>query len=152
MHADSLSLRHCVGVNAVAMFVVNRRPSMPRTRAGRFLVALLIACLTHLGLLQAARAAVIDTQTLVQVQDRAAAISSAQAKLDRADVRDALVALGVNPDEAKARVAALTDTEIAQLHGKLDQLPAAGDGGWILLVVVLAILVWLFASGKLHYK
>jgi hypothetical protein len=125
---------------------------MPGTRAKRCLAALLIACLAHFGLLQAAHAAVIDTQTAVQLQDRMAAISSAQAKLDRADVRDALVALGVNPEEAKARVAVLTDAEIAQLHGKLDQLPAAGDGGWILLVVVLAVLVWLFASGKLHYK
>ena len=31
----------------------------------------------------------------------------------------------------------------------LANLPAAGDGGWILLVILLTVLVVLFATGKL---
>lgn len=125
---------------------------MPHTPAGRFLAAFLILCLGHLGLLQVGHAAVIDTHTAVQLQDRAAAVSSVQAKLDRADVRQALVDLGVDPSQAQQRVAALTDAEVALLQDKLDQLPAAGDGGWFLLVVVLGVLIYLFASGKLQFK
>lgn len=125
---------------------------MPGTRVGRFLAAFLIVCLGHLGLLQVAHAAVIDTHAAVQLQDRAAAISDVQAKLGRADVRQALVELGVDPDQAQQRVAALTDAEIAALQGKLDQLPAAGDAGWVILVVVLAVLIYMFATGKLQYK
>ena len=125
---------------------------MVATAMKRFLSAFLILCLSHLGMMQAVHAAVIDTQSAVQLQDRAAAISDVQAKLDRADVRQALVGLGVDPAQAQDRVAALTDSEIATLQQKLDQLPAAGDGGWILLVIVLALIIWLFASGKLVYK
>ena len=125
---------------------------MVATAMKRFLSAFLILCLSHLGMGQAVPAAVIDTQSAVQLQDRAAAISDVQAKLDRADVRQALVGLGVDPAQAQERVAALTDSEIATLQQKLDQLPAAGDGGWILLVIVLAVIIWLFASGKLVYK
>ena len=125
---------------------------MVATAMKRFLSAFLILCLSHLGMMQAVHAAVIDTQSAVQLQDRAAAISDVQAKLDRADVRQALVGLGVDPAQAQERVAALTDSEIATLQQKLDQLPAAGDGGWILLVIVLAVIIWLFASGKLVYK
>ena len=125
---------------------------MVATAMKRFLSAFLILCLSHLGMVQAVHAAVIDTQSAVQLQDRAAAISDVQAKLDRADVRQALVGLGVDPAQAQERVAALTDSEIATLQQKLDQLPAAGDGGWILLVIVLAVIIWLFASGKLVYK
>ena len=125
---------------------------MVATAMKRFLSAFLILCLSHLGMMQAVHAAVIDTPSAVQLQDRAAAISDVQAKLDRADVRQALVGLGVDPAQAQDRVAALTDSEIATLQQKLDQLPAAGDGGWILLVIVLAVIIWLFASGKLVYK
>jgi hypothetical protein len=123
---------------------------MFRTTAGRTLAAFLILCIGHLGMLQAVRAAVIDTQTVVQLHDRAAAISSVQAKLARTDVQQALIQLGVDPLHARARVAALTDAEIAQLQQHLDRLPAGGDGGWILLVIVLTALIVLFATGKLR--
>jgi hypothetical protein len=125
---------------------------MPGTAAGRYLAAFLILCLGHVGLVQVVGAAIIDTQAAIQLEDRAAAISSVQSKLGRADVRQALIRLGVDPSQAQDRVAALTDTEIAQLQQQLDQLPAGGDGGWILLVIVLAVLIYLFASGKLVYK
>jgi hypothetical protein len=125
---------------------------MPGTAAGRALAAFLILCLGHFGLVQSAVAATIDTQTAMQLQDRAEAVTGIQVKLGRSDVRQALIDLGVDPVQAQERVAALTDTEIAQLQQRLDQLPAAGDGGWILLVIVLGVLIYLFASGKLVYK
>jgi hypothetical protein len=125
---------------------------MPSTTAGRFLAAFLVLCLTHLGLVQSLHAAAVDTQVVVQIHDREAAISSVQARLGRADVRQALIDLGVDPANAQQRVAALTDAEIARLQKDLDQLPAGGDAGWIVLAVVLGILIYLFATGKLHYK
>jgi hypothetical protein len=125
---------------------------MARTTAGRFLAAFLILCITHLGMLQSVHAAAVDTQTVLQLEDRDAAVSAVQAKLGRADVRQALTDLGVDPDTAQQRVAALTDAEIAKLQADLDRLPAGGDGGWILLAIVLGILIYLFATGKLQYR
>ncbi len=118
----------------------------------RMLSAILVASMLNLGMFQTAGAAAIDTETAVQIEDRGAIAARIDSRLAREDVRQAMQGLGVDPDQARARVAALTDAEILQLDGKLAQLPAAGDGGWILLVIVLGVLIWLFASGKLSYR
>lgn len=116
----------------------------------RLLAVLLTVVLIHSGLFQSAIAATIETQTVVQTLDREAAVSRIQAQLSRDDVRKALEELGVSPVQAKARVSALTDAEVAKVDRELARLPAAGDGGWILLVIVLTVLVVLFATGKLR--
>jgi type IV secretory pathway VirJ component len=115
----------------------------------RVLAALLVVCLTNLGLAHSAGAAVIGTPLLVQLEDRTAAVSRVQSSLAREDVRKAMVQLGVDPEQAQERVLALTDAEVAQLDQDLAKLPAGGDGGWILLVIVLTVLIVLFATGKL---
>jgi hypothetical protein len=58
--------------------------------------------------------------------------------LDRADEQ----AYGVSPSEVKARIAALTDAEAAELAARIDSLPAGGIGiiGAI-LVVFLVLLI-----------
>jgi hypothetical protein len=77
----------------------------------------------------------------------AAAVASSPAKeriigvLERRDVRAQLASLGVNPADAKARVAALTDEEAAQLAARLDSMPAGGDG--IGALVGAALLIFL---------
>jgi|SRR5688572_2706505 hypothetical protein len=62
--------------------------------------------------------------------------------LDRADVQAQLQAYGVSPSEVKARIAALTDEEAAELAARIDSLPAGGIGiiGAI-LVVFLVLLI-----------
>ena len=58
--------------------------------------------------------------------------------LAREDVQRQLTLLGVDPEEAASRVAGLSDAEIQQIAGQLDELPA-GEGG--VGVVVGAILI-----------
>lgn len=118
----------------------------------RTLSAVLIVSLLNMGMLQTAGAAAIDTQAAIALEDRAAVNARIDERLAREDVRRAMQSLGVDPDQARERVAALTDAEVLQLDGKLAQLPAAGDGGWFLLVIVLGVLIFLFASGKLNYR
>jgi len=60
---------------------------------------------------------------------------------DRADVRAALERQGVSPDEAKARVDALSDDEAERLAARFDSLPAAGSG--IETALVIGFLVFL---------
>jgi hypothetical protein len=60
--------------------------------------------------------------------------------LAREEAVSQLEALGVAPDEARARVESLTDEEVLQIAGKLDALPA-GEGPVGLLVVVLLIVL-----------
>ena len=63
--------------------------------------------------------------------------------LQRAQVQAVLVAQGVDPTAAEARVAALTDEEAALLSSRFEQLPAGGDprGFFALLVVVGVVYV-----------
>ena len=123
---------------------------MSNVTFNRLLAAVLVVCVTNLGFVHSAKAAVIGTPLLVQVEDRTAAVSRIQSSLAREDVRKAMVQLGVDPAQAQERVLALTDSEVAQLDQELAKLPAGGDGGWILLVIVLTVLIVLFATGKLH--
>ncbi|MCU0561247.1 MAG: PA2779 family protein [Desulfobacterales bacterium] len=71
--------------------------------------------------------------------------------LTRAEVRAALLAQGIDPMEAEARVAGLTDAEVAQIAGRIDELPAGGILGAAIavLLIVLLIVVILRLVGKL---
>jgi hypothetical protein len=73
--------------------------------------------------------------------------------LARDDVRTALLAQGLDPAEAQARVASLTDAEVQQIAGQLDKLPVGGDGIWVVvavLVIVLLVILILKVAGKLR--
>ena len=105
----------------------------------RSLIAgLLIVCIAGLGLPLPARAGIVSTGAGLASAER----DRIAATLDRADVRAQLEAHGVRAADVKARVAALTDEEAAQLAGRLDSLPAGGDGiiGALLLVFVVLLI------------
>ena len=63
--------------------------------------------------------------------------------LARADVQARLGQYGVNASDVQARIAAMSDEEVAQLAGKIDALPAGGD---ILGAIVLVFLVLLLTD------
>ena len=90
----------------------------------RFIASLLVVSMTGLGLPLPSQAAIVGTDAALAAaqRDRVATM------LDRGDVRAQLEAHGVRPADVKARVAALTDEEVAQLAGQLDRLPAGGEG------------------------
>ena len=54
---------------------------------------------------------------------------------------------GVDPVEAKARVAVMTDEEVSTIAGKIDQLPAGGDAvGFLVAVAVIVFVVLLITD------
>ena len=74
--------------------------------------------------------------------------SSARARLnsllERQDLQAKLAAYGVNASDVKARVAALSDDEAAQLAKQIDAAPAGGDAGALIgaaLIVFLVLLI-----------
>jgi hypothetical protein len=95
-----------------------------------------------------ARAELVPTAAVLNpAGDQSDARERVLAFLDREDVRGQLEALGVSSEEAKARVASLTDDEVERINGKLDQLPAGGD--FLALaasILVVTVLVLLFAD------
>jgi hypothetical protein len=71
--------------------------------------------------------------------------------LDRSEVRKHLEAWGVDTKEARARVDSLTDQEIAEIAGQIDQMPAGGDGLGILVGAALIAFLVLLITDMLGY-
>jgi hypothetical protein len=107
----------------------------------RLIASLLIICLTGLG--QLAQAAPISTDAALAAGANSAERERVLRFLDRADVQQQLQMRGVSAADAKARVAALNNAELAQLAGQIDSLPAGGDVGVLgfILVVFLVLLL-----------
>ena len=113
------------------------------TRSRKWIAGVLIVSLAGLGLPLPAQAAMVGTDAAVMAGDRA----RLGAIVDRAEVRAQLEAYGVRPAEAKARIAALSDEEAAQLAGQLESLPAGGDGaGSLIGAIVFVFLVLLLTD------
>jgi hypothetical protein len=92
--------------------------------------------------LQPAAAAVIGTEQAFAAQEGAApARDDLRGWMARDEVRKQIAAYGVDPDEAAARVAALTDAELAQIGRHLHELPAGGNVLALLGAVFLVLLV-----------
>jgi hypothetical protein len=66
--------------------------------------------------------------------------------LERADVQGQLQAYGVSAEQAKARVAALSEAEAAQLAAQIESLPAGGDVGGALISAVLIVFLVLLLT------
>lgn len=89
---------------------------------------------------------IVTTDQLLQQQLEVLNKSSLVAMLDRDDVRQQLVERGVDPEYAKARIAALSDAQIEELRDSIDTLPA-GSGVVGILVAVLLVLIILDIVG-----
>jgi hypothetical protein len=91
--------------------------------------------------LPVAQAGMIGTEAVVNAaqaqQDRERLLSA----LNRNDVQAQLLARGVDPAQVQARVDSLTDQEVQTLTGKLDQLPAGGDGLGLLVFIFIVLLI-----------
>ena len=59
----------------------------------------------------------------------------------RRDVQNALMAQGINPLEAKARIDSLSDAEVIRIANQIDKLPAGGGLVAGLYVVFIAAVV-----------
>lgn len=93
--------------------------------------------------LQPAQAALVSTQQAIQTDQAATNRAKVDALMQREDVRAEMARLGVDPDEATQRVAALSDGEIAQIAGQLETMPAGQSvlGTILILAGVTAIVL-----------
>ena len=61
--------------------------------------------------------------------------------INRADVKQQLLALGVEPEDVTSRINQMTAEEIAQLDRQIETLPAGGDLLGVLLVVFIVFVI-----------
>lgn len=113
----------------------------------RFLVPpVVLAFLLAMAPLSAVRADLVTTDQVLSSETVTADRARVAAFLDRNDVREQLIALGVDPAQAKIRVASLSDAEVNQIAGRLDTMPAGEGLAAIVGTIVLLALVVLFIT------
>ena len=105
----------------------------------RVVAGLLVLCLSVTGTLPA-YAGIVGTEAVIAGAER----GQLAGVLQRDDVKVRLQAMGVDPAQVQARVAALSDEEAAQLAAQLDELPAGGSD--FLTVALIVFLVLLFTD------
>ena len=106
----------------------------------RILSRILIVCM--IGLPFQAHAGLIGTDQVVTAEQALAARDMVAGVLSRAEVASQLQALGLTPEAAKDRVASLTDAEVSKLAGQIQSLPAGADGGALILLILIGVLIW----------
>ena len=100
------------------------------------------------GPYQSALAAIISTESIINVDRGQSARDYLNNLLAREDIQAALVYQGIDPHEAKARIESLSDADINEIADKLDQLPAgASETSVLIILLVFLIFVILDIAG-----
>ena len=107
----------------------------------RVVASCLIVCVTTAGFPIAAQASIVATDEITAVAGAASNRDRVSAFLARADVSQAMQGQGVSSQAANERVKAMSDVEVAQLAGRIDQAPAGGDVLGILFTIFIILLV-----------
>lgn len=103
----------------------------------RIVAAVLVVCTAGIGMPLPAQAGMLGTEAVVVSAER----QKIESYLAREEVQAQLLAQGVNPADVKARIAALTDEEAAQLASYMDSLPAGGSIVGAIVFIFLVLLI-----------
>jgi hypothetical protein len=104
-------------------------------------LAWLLSALLLLMPVMNAQAALLGTDSLITSTQSQHSIADLQQLLAREDARDQLLALGVNPDQVRERVASLSDSELARINQGIDTLNAGGSSILGVLLVIFIVFV-----------
>ena len=103
-----------------------------------------IALISFLGSVTLpAQAAMISTPEVIQLQQSAYDREQLASLVDREEVQEKLLAMGVAPDSVQERISSMTDVEVAQLNQQINDLPA---GSGVLGAVVLIFVVFVITD------
>lgn len=96
-------------------------------------------------------AAMIGTETALDMTRGQEARNYLRGILAREDVQTALIAQGINPLEAKARINGLNDAEAIDLADQIEHQPAGGSAVGIVVGAVLIVFLVLLITDILGY-
>lgn len=103
------------------------------------------------GPLPAAQAAMVSTEQVLQQESVAQERGRILDFLARDEVRNQIQSMGVSPDEAAARVQALSDAEVMEIAKHFDQEPAGQSVVGVLVGAALLIFVILLITDLLCF-
>jgi hypothetical protein len=107
----------------------------------RFVIYVVCLAMLNLGSPLVAQAELIGTLQAVEASTRAQDLATVSTALARDQVRAQFVAFGVDPAQVETRVAALTDSELRTLAGKISEAPAGADALAVIGIVFVVLLI-----------
>ena len=116
------------------------------------IAVLVIIALSTFSIISApAHAVMVNTAEILKRNQHNLAYERICMFLDRSEVQKHLVAWGVNPDEAKARLDCLSDREIERISDQIDQLPAGSGALGVIVGAALIIFIVLLITDILGF-
>ncbi|MDH3356503.1 MAG: PA2779 family protein [Desulfobacteraceae bacterium] len=100
---------------------------------------------------QTVQAAMVRTETVLTLSTAKNVRENLNQFLKREDVKAIMMAQGISPVEATARVDSLSDAEIMQIADKMDQLPAGGSTFGVIMGTAVIIFIVLLITDILGY-
>jgi hypothetical protein len=98
-------------------------------------------------LCQPAAAAMVGTEKFLISDRNQETRSYLQQMMSRKEIQEALVARGIDLQEAKIRIDSLTDGEIEQILEKINDLPAGGiDAAFVLIIVGVIVVLFIIVE------
>ena len=92
-------------------------------------------------------AAMVPTEATIYQFKAQDARNHLKTLISRNDIKNALISQGIDPDEAKARVDSLSDSEVIEVADKIERLPAGGGVfGAVIAASVIVFLVLLITD------
>lgn len=88
-----------------------------------------------------AQAAMISNDVIINHVQQGHAKTELLQTINRSDVKQQLLNLGVNPENIESRIKLMTPEEIAQLNQQIEELPAGGDVLGVLLVIFIVFVI-----------
>ena len=107
----------------------------------RFVIYFVCLAMLNLGSPLVAQAELIGTLQAVEASTRAQDLATVNSALARDQVRAQFVSFGVDPAQVETRVAALTDSELRTLAGKISEAPAGADALAVIGIVFVVLLI-----------
>ena len=105
-------------------------------------IGLILFAASLMGMTAApAQAAMVATDSVIAAEQSQFDRGQLMAALQREEIKDQLVLMGVDTSAAMERVARLTDAEVTELNTRLAGMPAGGDGTGIALLVIVVLLI-----------
>ena len=96
-------------------------------------------------------AAMVPTESTIYQFKAQDARDHLKTLISKNDIENALISQGIDPDEAKARVDSLSDSEVIEVADKIEQLPAGGGVFGAVIGAALIVFLVLLLTDILGY-
>jgi hypothetical protein len=96
-------------------------------------------------------AAMVPTETIIDSNNAEEAREYLKSLILRDDIRRSLISHGIDPNEAKARVDSLSDSEVIAVAERIEKLPAGGNAIGVIVGAALIVFLVLLLTDILGY-